>query len=79
MIPLLGLSCSPWLSAEHEAHARRRHLVLEILALSDRTTALSCLWLARVNAIRGGTIDGSLELFRDALARGPNWKQKARR
>lgn len=61
--------CPRWLSATLDAHQRRACLVLEIRALSDPTTTFLALWLARVSAIRGGTIEGSLRVFREALLR----------
>lgn len=67
---LLGaILCPAWLSSALVAHQRRRALVLEIWALSDRPTAFAALWLARWYAIGGGTVEGALRLFRANLCR----------
>jgi hypothetical protein len=53
-----------------DAHFRRRRLVLEIWALSDKTTAFIALAAARYAWLRGGSVEGSLRGIKEALAAG---------
>ncbi len=69
---LAGVPCPQWLRDAFDAHQRRRMLVLQIWMLSDKTTATLALWWARAMWLKGGSVEGCLRAFKDALAAG--WK-----
>lgn len=64
-----AIPCPQWVSDALDAHDRRRALVLQIWMLSDEPTAMAALWLARASWLRGGTVEGSLRAFKEALLR----------
>lgn len=62
-----SVPCPPWLADALEARARQRLLVLEIWALSDRTTAFLALWLARGGVIASRATPGPNVTVEDGL------------
>ena len=64
-----SLPVPSWVTAQLDAHERRRRLVLDIWALSDKTTAFAALWLARAYAVTSirGTVEDGLRFFKRNL------------
>lgn len=70
--PVIGsLPVPSWVTAQLDAHERRRRLVLDIWALSDKTTAFAALWLSRAYAVTtiNGTVEEGLRIFKWNLMR----------
>lgn len=66
---LYTIPCPTWLSAALDAHNRRRRLVLDIWALSDKGTAFFALWVARLAAVTTPhmSVEDGLRIFKGLL------------
>ncbi len=64
---LEAIPCPRWPADAIGAHVRREALVLEIWALSDKTTAFAALWLARAAAIASRALPGPNLSVEDGL------------
>ncbi len=64
-----SIPCPAWVARELDASYRRLILVLQIWMLSDKTTTIAALWLARVSWLSGCSVDGSLQAIKEAMLR----------